>query len=273
MPGIKPNWFRLLTSLAEELHCQSTRVRDLIGDSHWLYDGHHKEYILTELLQRHLPSGVIARRGFVVSPNDEALRSTEQDILIVDTHREAPAFAGGGVVIALPSSVLAAISVKTTLDSGTVDDTVKGLNTVRSTVIDHCHARSLWCGGYFYEVSDEVARNPLLVYGHIASAITAHAVRRPLLSESHPIPRGPDLLCTAKELAYRLDHGYQSGPGTATPSRIEGFRCQGLSTAVFLATLLSHVASVRNQPPLDLEDLSSHFRLEPLAEPHRELTP
>lgn len=271
MTGTTTNWYRFLASLAEELHCQSTRVRDLIGDSHWLSDGHHKEYILTHLLQRHLPSGVVACRGFVVSPNDTGLRSTEQDILIIDTHREAPIFSGGGLSIALPHSVLAAISVKTTLDSETVADTIKGLNSVRSTMVDHIRARELWCAGYFYEISDAIAKNPALAYGYITSALAAHPVRKPLLAEGHPIPRGPDLLCSARDFAYRLDHGYRSDPLTAIPPRILGFRCNGLSTAVFLANLLAHVATERNQSPLDLENLANHFQLAPLAEPERSL--
>jgi hypothetical protein len=67
-------------------------VRDLIGSKHWLSDGHHKEFLLTALLERHLPAGTIAGRGFVIHPDEPDQCSTEQDILVVDSTREAPVF-------------------------------------------------------------------------------------------------------------------------------------------------------------------------------------
>jgi hypothetical protein len=56
--AIRPNPAGYLKSIADELTVQANRVRDLIGNAHWLSDGHHKEYLLTALLQRHLPSGL-----------------------------------------------------------------------------------------------------------------------------------------------------------------------------------------------------------------------
>src|SRR5262249_6536833 len=152
MSRVLPNWYRYLASLAGELHSQATRVRDLIGTSHWLSDGHHKEYLLRGLLERHLPGQMIAARGFAVSSQDENLRSTEQDILIVDVSHEAPLFYQGGLVIAFPRTVKAAVSVKTTLDSSTVPDSVAGLNVLRNVCKDETEPRSIWCGAYFFEV-------------------------------------------------------------------------------------------------------------------------
>ena len=80
---------RYLRSLADELRAQSQRVRDLIGDAHWLTDGFHKEFLLAEIIRRHLPGSHIAGRGFVVSPSHLEVRSREQDILVVDTSCEA----------------------------------------------------------------------------------------------------------------------------------------------------------------------------------------
>src|SRR5437588_11053414 len=102
MTGVQPNRHRYLLSLADELHTQSTRVRDLIGDAHWYYDGHHKEYLLVELLRRHLPSGMLASRGFVISPTDPGSQSREQDVLVVDVTQEAPLSSQGGVIVVSP---------------------------------------------------------------------------------------------------------------------------------------------------------------------------
>jgi len=72
-----PNRNRYLASLSAELRAQATRVRDLIGDRHWLSDGHHKEYLLKDMLARHVPSSVAVSRGFVTHPNRADLVSRE----------------------------------------------------------------------------------------------------------------------------------------------------------------------------------------------------
>jgi hypothetical protein len=203
MAGVQPNRHRYLLSLADELHLQSTRVRDLIGDAHWYYDGHHKEYLLVDLLRRHLPSGMLASRGFVISATDPEHRSREQDVLVVDVSQEAPIFNQGGVIIVFPRFVRAAISVKTTMDSGTVADSVAGLNSVRDVAAGIVDPRLLWCGAYFFEVDEPVARNPSLSYGHIARAVQDNPVRPPVPPPTHPCPMGPDLYCSARDLAYK----------------------------------------------------------------------
>ena len=132
MAKFLPSHHRYLLSLAGELHSQSTRVRDLIGDAHWYCDGHQKGYLLLDLLRRHLPSGMLASRGFVISATETDRRSREQDILVVDATQEAPIFNQGGVIIVFPRFVRAAVSVKTTMNSVTVEDSVAGLNSVRN---------------------------------------------------------------------------------------------------------------------------------------------
>ena len=91
---VQPNRERYLRSLADELSAQSLRVRDLIGDRHWLTDGTHKEFLLAEIIRRHVPGAHIVARGFIISPFGTDACSRELDILIVDTSSEAPVHAG-----------------------------------------------------------------------------------------------------------------------------------------------------------------------------------
>lgn len=245
MAKVLPNWYRYLTSLASELHSQANRVRDLIGDSHWLSDGHHKEYLLQGLLERHLPAGMIAARGFSVSSQDDNLRSTEQDILIVDVSQEAPLFTQGGLVIAFPRMVRAAVSVKTTLDDATVPDTVAGLNILRNVCKDEIDTRMIWCGGYFFEVDTPPAKNPALVAGYVRKGMKDKPALKSITPREHPHPRAPDMLCSAKSLAFRIDHGHTTGESTASPARLTGYECGELATALFIAGLLDHLARCR----------------------------
>jgi hypothetical protein len=273
MAGVRPNRRRYLLSLADELHLQSTRVRDLIGDAHWYSDGHHKEFLLLELLRRHLPSGMVASRGFVISATDTDHRSREQDVLVVDVTQEAPVFSQGGVIIVFPRFVRAAVSVKTTMDSATVADSVSGLNSVRDVAAGAADPRLLWCGAYYFEADAEVMNNPLLPYGHIARAMERNPVREPVPPAAHPCPVGPDLHCSAKELAYKLRHAYTSDEGAVAGARLLGYLCNGLGTALFLGELLDHLAATRDAADSDFSYFADGGGLVPLEDPGRDVPP
>src|SRR5947207_2476530 len=101
---------RYLKSIAAAAVSQSRQVRDLIGDRHWLSDGRHKEALLAALVTRYAPAGTIVCSGFVLHPSDLTLCSREQDILVLDTSKEAPLFHHAGLAVAFPDTVLAAIS-------------------------------------------------------------------------------------------------------------------------------------------------------------------
>ena len=242
-------------------------MRDLIGDAHWLSDGHHKEYLLKGLLNRHIPGQLIASRGFVVSSRNDGLRSTEQDILIVDVSQEAPLFNQGGLVIAFPRTVRAAISVKTTMDSKSVKDSVDGLNILRNVCKDEADPRSVWCGAYFFEVGDTVQKNPSLVAGYVRDAANNQPVQTPLRIFDHPHPSAPDMFCSACQLAYRVEHGQGLDDQTMTPSRITGYTCGELATAFFLAGLLDHVALSRGLTDSDFSRFADVVEFQPLVGP------
>jgi hypothetical protein len=62
---------------------------------------------------------------------------------------------------------------------------------------------------------------------------------------------GPDALCSSGELLYRMDY-LTGGPTDDSPTgRIRGFLCNGLATAMFLATLFDHLAVRRGLPTSD----------------------
>jgi hypothetical protein len=246
-----PNRVRYLVSLASELLSQASRVRDLIGGAHWLTDGHHKEFLLIDLLHRHLPSGMVAARGFVIDPNDEAVCSREQDILVVDTTAEGPVFHQGGVVIALPRTVRAAVSVKTTCKKETVVESVGNLNSLRSVVARHVPARSVWCGSYYFEPDAVVGNDPSKALDYILAGVHKHPVTTIPAIDPQPSPQGPDLHCTGRNLGYRMTHAYRDGGSRVVPGTVHGYRCNGQATALFLGSLLEHLARLRGQADAD----------------------
>ena len=88
------------------------------------------------MIRRHSPSPVVVSSGFVISPNNVEVRSSEQDVLVVDTPTEAPLFQQGDLVIVFPHTVIAAISVKSTMEETTIKSVINGLKTVRAVARD-----------------------------------------------------------------------------------------------------------------------------------------
>ena len=236
---MKTSNFGYFQSLAEELHSQSLRVRQLIGDAHWGHDGRHKELLLQHLVRRHCPSTVLVSTGFVVSPTNPETRSKEQDLLIIDTSTEAPLFHQGDLVVAFPHTVLAAISIKSTMDDGEVKSVIDGLASVRQTARDcNCAPHRIWCGGFFYSVSEAWQKDPTKMYHSLQTHIRANPAPKPLVDKGLPHASGPDLLADAKDYAYLIDYASSTVPNM---SKIRGYNCQGIATAVFLSCLIEHM--------------------------------
>lgn len=261
---VSPHKVRYLQSMAEELHSQATRVRDLIGDVHWLSDGFHKEQLLRGLVERYLPAGFVAARGFVVAPTDDSLCSKEQDILVVDCTREPPLFNEGGLVITFPRDVVAAISVKTAMGKKEVTDSVEGLNSVRAVAIASGASQAIWCASYHFELGQTVGANRSLPYSYCDEAMRAHtlSLQGAVLGRNPHL--GPDFICSAKELAFKISYPHEPTP---TTFRIRGFECGTLATSLFMANLLDHFATHRGVVDSDFGRFVDSPTIVPLAKP------
>ena len=252
---VMPNRLSYLQSLALELSVQAKRVRDLIGDAHWLSDGHHKEYLFLSLLQRHLPTGIIASRGFVVAHNNEAVCSKEQDILIVDTMEEGPLFNQGNLLIAFPHQVRAVVSIKTKVSDAMVDDAITGMASVFGTAFPHATADP-WFGIYFFE---QCECKPETMAKYLKTAtVASHALRNvPANWHIDALACGNDFLCLKRV------HSKITGEPTTL---LRGYTDQGLSTALFLGHLLDHLsASNKNGESMFLTAMDD-VQLTPLGE-------
>ena len=107
---------RYLATWSEELSSRANRVRLLIGDAHWLSDGHHKEFLIREFLSRHLSPQLHINRGFIRPPDESDRCSPEIDILVSNPELHPPFFNEGGLVITAPSACIACIETKTSFD-------------------------------------------------------------------------------------------------------------------------------------------------------------
>jgi len=261
---MKPQVHRYLESLAAEVHSQSSRIRDLIGDKHWLSDGHQKEYLLRETLCRHCPAGTIISRGFIVSPRTSEACSKEQDILILDAHSEAPVFNQGGVVVGFPRSVLASISVKTRLSKENIRDSVTGLQSVRAVATaSGVNPNLIHCGAYFFEESD--LQNNEKHYEHISMAVSACDLLIPPLIDNPAVASGPNVFATARDTFFKLEHGALNEQNQTVTHKLRGYHCSGLATAEFLADLLDHIAWRRGLTETQFMDFSECINTTPIG--------
>ena len=68
-----PSFFQ---TLSLELNAQADRVRQLIGSSHWISDGSHKEALLRGVVERYVPDATVTSRAFKVLQRSVAEAAT-----------------------------------------------------------------------------------------------------------------------------------------------------------------------------------------------------
>jgi hypothetical protein len=238
--SFKPSETEYFGSLSGELDSQADRVRQLIGDAHWGHDGRHKELLLAELIRRHCPASVLVSTGFVISPNNLEIRSSEQDILLVNIAAEAPLFHQGALVVAFAHTVLAAISVKTTMTARTLEDTINGLQTVRRVTRDAAlKAEQTWCGGFFFRTQAHWSNKPHLIYENVKRCILKNPAPAPIVDDGRPHIIGPDCISDSRGVSLIFDYERTGNKNTA---RLRGYSCPQVATAVFLSAILEHIA-------------------------------
>lgn len=204
-----PSFFQ---TLSVELNAQADRVRQLIGSSHWISDGTHKEALLRGLIERYVPDATVTSRAFVV---DGLRSSTEQDIVVVDTYCERPLFLQGGLTIASRDTVLASISVKTTFKKGELLDALRGLRTLPF------RGDEAWQGAYFFNSTIE----PLTLSKLAARLRSWTNANRPRFA----------VCIRASDDIFAI----------ISPETVSVHRCPGTSTAYFLARALNAIVSRR----------------------------
>jgi len=150
---LKHNIAAYLESWGIELQARKDRVRQLIGDAHWLTDGHHKEAILRDFLIRYLPNDCECSTGFVRSANGHEGCSPEVDILLFSRRLHLPYFCEGGVAIVDPASLLATVEVKSSFSKQPLDNALLNVKRTRSVAIGPNLLSNLWSGILFYEVA------------------------------------------------------------------------------------------------------------------------
>lgn len=225
-----------LCSWADELAARAHRVRSLIGSAHWLSDGHHKEYILKEFLQRHLPREVVISRGFIRPQDPELPPSREIDLLVSSPSLHPPWFAEGDLTISPPEAVLAHIHVKTTVSAKELADVVLSCwSAGKSMACSSQAAASVWAGAVFFAPAHVTSREEV-------SKLLVSSLRSATRTAGDPVLPStlPKVVATLDGPVFFFDQL------SSDSARVRAFECGKLALAVLLADLFEHLTARRD---------------------------
>lgn len=146
--AVKQSFSKFIESWGDELLSKSDRVRNLIGDAHWLSDGKYKEFLVSDFLRRYLGGAISVSSGFIMG-NDGSI-SKEVDIILYDASRHSCLFNEGGLSIVPERSLVASIEVKSTYGKNEITDALAKVLSVRCLLAPTSRQIN-WAGVFFFQ--------------------------------------------------------------------------------------------------------------------------
>ena len=222
-----------LESWSDELLSRANRVRQLIGDAHWLSDGHHKEALFRTFLLRHLPSNFNITRGFICPAESTLSVSPEIDILVTDSSKELPWFSEADLTIAPPASVCAHIHVKTEFNTPEIVSILESCALSARSAEESTGSRESWSGALFFaqtniksdqDLRDKLA-NALASFSNGTSRLAKPSIKH--IPHCLTIVGGPMILLEATTANH----------GKVPMVKAKAYNCGNLSSAIFLSHL------------------------------------
>lgn len=246
-----------LKTWADEIGSRANRVRNLIGDRHWLSDGTYKEFLIRELLIRHIPNFLTATRGFIRPIHRSDSCSPEIDLLIADPCRHVPLFNEGGLQIVAPSSVLGTIEVKSTYSYSVLKKAIDSVVRTRLTLVNDREMHQVWSTVLLADPGDAFTCDKLLkaIVEIIQDTIPTYKAAdsfgldlRLMLPQSIAISNGALAMIGLED-------------SVEDALRVRVFDTQSLSISLALAQLFAHLQSQLRPDAgtTELDDLLRNF--------------
>lgn len=232
-------------SLADEFIATKDRIRNLIGDAHWLTDGEEKEAILRKTLRARLPEYFRVGTGFFCD-----IESTSNQIDVLITNANKPTlFRDGDLAIVTADCVEAIIEVKTGWKTDKIQKAICKLS--KDVEVIRKYNPKCWAGLFVYEgpkfspsnirISKKIMDSSALLLDLIRNVCNGGEQRA-----INCVSYGPDLFVRywdkqSKGLDYRLNsEGWKSYFFNSTTH-------SGLSTAYFIGNLVMHLSNDENK--------------------------
>lgn len=115
--------------ISAELYSKIQQVKHYIN-RHNPTTGALAEEVLRQFLKDHLPRSVSVEQGFTINPDGELSRQC--DILIYDSHRYAPFYRAGNLVVIPAEAVIAIVEVKTSITKPRFHDVIRYFSSFQS---------------------------------------------------------------------------------------------------------------------------------------------
>lgn len=239
-------------SIGKELQAVKDRVRQLIGDRHWVSDGRYKEEILKNAIKNHLPEEFAMGSGFVIGSPGQV--TTQIDIIIYE--KTMPVlFRNGDFVIINADGVRAIIEVKTRLDASTIKEAVYKASANGQVILSHKDNKKGFFNGIFS--FEEASCSPVALLAAIKEGVDV------LKAESRTPIYLQGLLENAvvNHLAFGENIFIKLWDANSPKSKFNGYTIDGLSNAYFIFNLMHQlstrvsVSMIKTMFPLDSKEV------------------
>lgn len=216
-------------SIGDELKISEKRIRHLIGSSHWLTDGEHKESILRKVIAEFCPEIYRIGTGFVCYPAalvEEEKSSTQLDILV--TSKSNPTlYKSGELHFVTPECANAVVEVKSRLNSQNEFRSVLRKLSEEAQKI-RGYNPDCWAGLFVYNTG---MSNP------------DQAILRVLQEISNEDPLcAINCVCVGKSTFIRYWENGQPNSGLENTPTWHSYELEDLAQAYFISNIVSHLS-------------------------------
>jgi hypothetical protein len=142
-------------SISSELKSTKSRIRQLIGNAHWLADGEHKESVLRKVIEEFAPESLRIGKGFVCYPDSGGTNtSSSKQIDILITSKSKPTlYKDLDLHLVTADAVEAIVEVKTKLQVGEkLENALKSVSSNARQIRENSRNQTIcWAGLFVYE--------------------------------------------------------------------------------------------------------------------------
>lgn len=232
---IQQNFLAYHKSIGQELKTSESRIRNLIGNAHWLTDGEHKESILRKVITDFSPEIYRIGTGFVCYPNtDENEKNNSGQIDILITSKANPTlYKSGELHFVTPECTNAIIEVKSKLQNGqNLRDVLGKLSREVKVIREKSNGVSkCWAGLFVYNE------------GNVRPQATLEILQEITANDKNAVI---NCVSIGEHMFIRF---WESGHAE---SRIgddpvwHSYRLNNLSNAYFISNLVAHLSTIFN---------------------------
>lgn len=252
---IRQDFLAYHRSIGRELKSSEERIRNLIGSSHWLTDGEHKESILRKVISDFAPEIYRVGTGFVCSPGEaNGIQNNSGQLDILITSKENPTlYKSGELHFVTPDCANAIIEVKTKIANGQkLREVLTTLsNDIKLIRSNAGNASTCWAGLFIYSVGQLTDRNILEELQRVTNVDPLGVINCVAIGEN-------------KFVRY-WERGHSSSNLGQDPIW-HSYELHGLSHAYFVSNLISHLS-----PNLNDSSSEAWFPVSGSKEVHRSL--